>query len=142
MGRWIGNGTAAMGVAVILGLLLAVLAFFVPKGQDKKLMTLLMLVSLILMYHRFYDFFILVVPMALIVFSKESTLTEKICVGMSVVISYYIFSVFIHIWGLKGMQYDGLSIVLAVFYYILTVVELKNMIKLVLQRKTKVKADE
>lgn len=142
LGRWIGNGTAAMGVAVILGLLLAVLAFFVPKGQDKKLMTLLMLVSLILMYHRFYDFFILVVPMALIVFSKESTLTEKICVGMSVVISYYIFSVFIHIWGLKGMQYDGLSIVLAVFYYILTVVELKNMIKLVLQRKTKVKADE
>lgn len=137
LGRWIGNGTVAMGVAVILGLLLAVLAFFVPKGQDKKLMTLLMLVSLILMYHRFYDFFILVVPMALIVFSKESTLTEKICVGMSVVISYYIFSVFIHIWGLKGMQYDGLSIVLAVFYYILTVVELKNMIKLTLYgRKT------
>lgn len=142
LGRWIGNGTVAMGVAVVLGLVLAVLVFFVPKGHDKELITLLMLVSLILMYHRFYDFFILVVPMALIVFCKESTWTEKVCVGMSVVISYYIFSVFIHIWGLKGIQYEGLTIVLAVFYYILTVVELKNMIKLVLQGKTKVKADE
>lgn len=131
LGRWIGNGTVSMAVAVLLGICLAVFVMFVPKGQDRQVITLLMLVSLILMYHRFYDFFILVVPMALLLFSKESSQTEKVCIGMSVLISYYIFSVFIHIWGLEGIQYEGLTIVLALFYYVLTAIELKNMVNLI-----------
>lgn len=142
LGRWIGNGTASMAVAVLLGLALMLFIFFVPKGHDKELITLLMLVSLILMYHRFYDFFILVVPMALLLFNRESMILEKVCVGMSVVISYYIFSVFIHIWGLSGIQYEALTVVLAVFYYILTAVEFKNVIKLVLKGKKRSKGGE
>lgn len=135
LGRWIENGTVSMLAAVILGLLLAAAVLFVPKGRDREVITVLMLISLILMYHRFYDFFILVVPMALILFGgkeepeRKSITAAKWCVGLSVLISHYIFSVFIHIWGLKGIQYDSLTCVLAVFYYILTAIEVGNMVK-------------
>lgn len=143
LGRWIGNGTLSMVVAVLIGIALAVFVFFLPKGHDNELITLLMLVSLVLMYHRFYDFFILVVPMALLLFATDSSRLEKIGIGMSVVISYYVFSVFIHIWGMEGIQYETLTVILALFYYVLLFVELKKNIALfITDRRNKVKAGE
>lgn len=142
LGRWIGNGTFSMALAVVLGMALAILVLFIPKGYDKEVIATLVLVSLILMYHRFYDFFILVVPMAILWFEKKSTVAEKFCIGASVLIAYYVFSVFIHIWGLEGIQYEALSVVLAVFYYILTAIELTNVVKWTLEERKESKRNE
>lgn len=131
LARWIGNSSAAMLIAVVLGLLLAVLVLLIPKGCDREVITLLMLVSLVLMYHRFYDFFILVVPMALILFSKKSALIKKAGVSLVVVISFYVFSIFIHIWGMEGREYELLTAVLAIIYYFLIAAQLVDVIKLI-----------
>lgn len=143
LGVWIGNGSLTLLLEAAIGLCLVAFVFFIPKGYDKQVVTLLMLVSLIITYHRFYDFVVLAVPMALILFDKESTKIEKICITASVVISYYVFTVFIHIWGMEGIQYETLTVILALFYYVLLFVELKKNIALfITERRNKVKAGE
>ena len=52
-------GTAALVAAAVIGLILAVIAFLLPEGNDEVLFSLLILWSLILTYHRTYDFFVL-----------------------------------------------------------------------------------
>lgn len=137
LGRWIGNGNLAMLIAVLLGISLMVFVFFVPKGYDKEVITLLTLVTLILMYHRFYDFLVLVVPMALLLFREGSSRFEKAAISVAVCLSYYAVSVIIHLWEIYGTEYNILLAVLAVFYYALIGVELYRMVRIVIKEHSK-----
>lgn len=52
-------GTASMAVAAVLGIGLAVIALMLPEDNDDELFSLLILWSMVLTYHRTYDFFVL-----------------------------------------------------------------------------------
>ena len=52
-------GMASMAVAAVLGIGLAVIALMLPEDNDDALFSLLILWSMVLTYHRTYDFFVL-----------------------------------------------------------------------------------
>ena len=52
-------GGTAMAVAAVIGMGLAVIALMLPGDNDEALFSLLILWSLVLTYHRTYDFFVL-----------------------------------------------------------------------------------
>ena len=144
LGKLFGNGTGILAVEMVVGLLFAIMILFTGKNRDEKVISVLTLMSLIITYHRFYDFVVLIIPLSL-AWNMKKTNLSGILNAIIVFISYFLFSVFIHIWGLEGKEYDLLTGVLAIVYYMLLIYEtgcLLKEIKQTYQRKESWSKDE
>ncbi|MBO6111584.1 MAG: DUF2029 domain-containing protein [Lachnospiraceae bacterium] len=60
IGAIMGGGIACVVVTVLLMLFLIAAGFICPKGNDRLIISLCVLLSLIMTYHRLYDFFIMI----------------------------------------------------------------------------------
>ncbi len=64
IGALIGGGIPSLLVTVLLMIFLLVTALYCPEGNDSLVISLCVLLSLIMTYHRLYDYFVLIIVFA------------------------------------------------------------------------------
>ena len=117
IGAFMGGGRAAMIMSLAIMVFLLVLSFIFPQGRDEIFFSIVLLFSLILTYHRTYDFFVLVA-----VFSGIRALTENLSGGLkNGIYVFYAALIFIIFFGLRIFHESPAAIcAAAVVYYIFT----------------------
>lgn len=91
IGAWTGGGLPAMCLTVILMICLLLLAWFLPKGEDKLLVSLLLIWSLVITYHRSYDYFVLILPYAYLLSNERNQKKERLLICYSVLLAVVFF---------------------------------------------------
>lgn len=110
------NGGVLISGILMVVLLLCIL-FGKFKGGDEELFSLLIMISLIMVYHREYDFFVLIIP--LIIFGLKCWQTEIGRIGKWL-LSFDVIYVFVISRLIHGLGCDSriISVSFAVCYYI------------------------
>lgn len=112
IGAIVGGGKLSLVIAAVVGILLLILCIKMPEGLDNYIVTVLIFWSLILTYHRTYDFFVL--SAAVMMFTDEK--------NKKLLFAYYWLVIFAVYFGLRLFNENTPSrIVVGVMYYILTV---------------------
>lgn len=120
LGALMGGGRAPLVVGGIIALLLVVIACFWPENQDELLFTLLLLWSLILTYHRTYDFFVLSAASTIVLGGKKLLIPDKI---NGIIRIYYLVLVMAVYFGLRVFNENLTSrIAVGLMYYVFTIV--------------------
>lgn len=109
IGAMLGGGSFTMLLTVILMAVLLVLVMFMREGEDLLVISVLLLWSLVITYHRSYDYWVMVLPFAWIKSKRMLT-----------VYGILVLTVF---FGLRLFHESDASLaVTALFYYIVTLV--------------------
>lgn len=112
IGALVGGGKLSLLIAAVVGIFLLVLCIKMPEGCDDYLVPVLIFWSLILTYHRTYDFFVL--SAAVMMFTDKKNNRPLLAGYLIVVLAVY--------FGLRLFNENTPSrIVVGVMYYILTV---------------------
>ena len=124
-GALFGGSTAAFVLAALVFALLFVLALFTEKKSERLLMAVLLLWSLIMLYHRTYDFFPLIMVAGMFTGEEKETYgKDKILLTGFVVLLLLVFFV------LRLFHENGASrIVAGALYYAYTVYATVRLIK-------------
>ncbi len=110
-GALLNGSPAAYLLALAVTIMLFVLALKLPEGMDGELISILVLWSLIITYHRTYDFFVLVTVLAFFLPGRKS-------VGLKIGFAITLAAVF---FGLRFFSESTVSkIVVGSVYYIFT----------------------
>lgn len=109
IGAMLGGGSFTMLLTVILMAVLLVLVMFMREGEDLLVISVLLLWSLVITYHRSYDYWVMVLPFAWIKSKRMLTMY-----GILVLTVFF---------GLRLFHESDASLaVTALFYYIVTLV--------------------
>ena len=95
IGALTGGAGWSVIITVVIMLILTVLAFLLPEGKDRSFFSLLILMSLVMTYHRIYDFFMLI-PAAAGVIEAGSRMGEtgkRVFAGAYALLIFYFFFV-------------------------------------------------
>ena len=112
------GGPAAYAVAFAVMVLLLVITCKLPSGRDQLLFSLLILWSLILTYHRTYDFFVLSAVSMLFCEGSREVLAGTLCRVYMIWFACLIFGVY---FGLRIFHENTLSkICVGIIYYAFT----------------------
>ena len=112
-------GRVGMPIAAIA--LLSILVYCAIgkfKGSDNELLSILTMISLVIVYHRGYDFFVLILPLVIYTFQKQSTKAEKMasyCIWGCVI---YVFFVEKAIITFLPSIHASISVLFSIFFYI------------------------
>lgn len=120
-----GGGLIAYVVALVVMILLLVIAIKLPDGFDSSLISLLALWSLIITYHRIYDFFVMIVAAGLFIELREKSgdIESLTKVRLSWLKWHYIVTMFAEFFVLRLFhEATGSKIVVGSMYYVLTIV--------------------
>lgn len=99
-------------LALVIMVLLFVMALKLPEGRDEELISVLVLWSLIITYHRTYDFFVMVTVLAFFL-TRDKGMTFKVSFTVTLLAVFF---------GLRIFSESTVSkIVVGTFYYIFTV---------------------
>ena len=105
---------------------LTILSFFLPEGRDKSFFSLLILMSLVMTYHRIYDFFMLI-PAAAGIIAAELCKGES---GKRIFLFTYALLVFYFFFVLRVFSESRTSLAAgAAFYYTFLVVYTAGMLR-------------
>jgi len=133
VGALLGGGDATMLSGVVIMVALILLTLLMPKEQEQLLITILLLWSLVMTYHRSYDYFVLVLPAGFVYEMYAGAAGEnKMYAGaagknkskqmITTLVWYYIILLLVLFFGLRLCNEDRLCIyAAAVLYYIFTV---------------------
>ena len=114
-----------LALAIMIGLL--VLAIKLPEGYDQSLMAALILWSLIITYHRTYDFFVMITAAGLFLEIKE---LDKLKI-------YYIVTMLAVFFLLRVFHESlGSKLVVGLLYYVLTFIVTYVDTRVLWKRKT------
>ena len=109
-----GRSSASMAVTVVLMALLFALMLIMKKDRDELVISVLTLWALVITYHRFYDFFVMIIPFCWLL--KVENGRKPIAAGYSLTVIFIFFVV-----RLAGES--TWSVVLAaVLYYIMLMI--------------------
>lgn len=127
------GGTASLIVAFVIAVILTVVTVKLPAGCDKLLFAVMILWSLILTYHRTYDFFVLSAIAA--VFGE--TLTERFGEkAHNALLCWYVILLAAVYFGLRLFGENTASkIAVGVIYYAFTVTTTVLAIKLIRKKE-------
>lgn len=119
LGALLNGSKMAFVIGGIIGLALMVITFLMPKNRGDILFSLLILWSLVITYHRTYDFFVLSAIAAVFAGSIRSVFSEKIY--QYFVIMYYVLIAMVY-FGLRVFHENIMSrTVVAIVYYLFTI---------------------
>ncbi len=122
IGSMLGGGTFTMLITVVLMAVLLVLVFFVKPGEDLLVISVLLLWSLIITYHRSYDYWVMVLPFSWLIASASASDEGTAAYGKRM-LTVYIILVLGIFFGLRVFHESDVSLVVAaIFYYIYTLV--------------------
>ncbi|MCR5302883.1 MAG: hypothetical protein K6E49_10645 [Lachnospiraceae bacterium] len=114
------GGTAGYAVAFVIAILLLLISVRLPGGNDHMLVPVLVLSSLILTYHRTYDFFVLSVVAMLFYGSLKEDFGTKL---NNALVCWYAFLLGAVYFGLRLFNENTFSkIITGVIYYAFTAV--------------------
>lgn len=138
MGSLLGGGGKSIVITAIGMLLLLIMMWFMPEGYDGSVIALLTLWSLVITYHRIYDFFVIIMAFAFVPagigLKKYLKIPVKWQLGFLMVLSvwtFYIQKIF--------DNYDSYTIFAVLYYIYLIVVTVQNIRLLYLRRASKLK---
>lgn len=116
IGSVAGASKASMLIAMVIMLLLLVMCIVTEEGKDYQLISILLLWSLIMIYHRSYDYFVMILPFC--------TMLDRDRADKKGWLIYYILLVLAVFFGLRLFHESDASLqVCAVFYYIFTLAQ-------------------
>jgi len=127
-------GSASYVAAFVIALILTVMAVRFPKGSDRVLFSVLVLWSLVLTYHRTYDFFVLSVvsllfiPEAANVFGKKEAGVFEIWYCILILSVYFGFRIF--------NENTPSKIVIGICYYAFAIAVTYKSGKLMIKQRT------
>ena len=128
LGALLKGSPIAYVLALAIMILLLILALKLPEGMDGELISVLVLWSLIITYHRTYDFFVMVTVLAFF-------LAEEKSIGFKAGFAVTLLAVF---FGLRIFSESTASkAVTGLIYYILTVAVTWFLINSMLKQKKK-----
>jgi len=114
IGSMLGGGKMTMLLTVILMALLFVMAIMLPENNDLLFTSVLLLWSLIITYHRSYDYFVMVLPYAWLLKNRQNGKSERVLIT-------YILLTLLVFFGLRIANESDISILItAICYYIYT----------------------
>lgn len=130
-----GGGIVAYIVALIVMIVLFFIALKLPEGYDSSFMSLLVLWSMVITYHRIYDFFVMIAVAGLFVEALnkphvmehyQNTLGGK----LELFKYYYIFTMLFEFFVLRLFhESNGSKFLVGTMYYILTLIVTFLLIK-------------
>ena len=115
IGALLGGSSIAMMITVLIMVCLLVLTMLFPNHQDKLLISILLLWSLIITYHRSYDYFVLILPFCYLLDGDNNAKKYDI-----IIYTILIFAVF---FILRVFHESNISLLcVGVFYYLVTTI--------------------
>ncbi|MCR4589726.1 MAG: DUF2029 domain-containing protein [Lachnospiraceae bacterium] len=94
IGALCGGGPVSIAVTIVIMLVLVISVFLLPEGRDGALFSILILFSLIMTYHRIYDFFILIPAAAGTYLADPETVSHRLLLALyGIVVLYFFFVV-------------------------------------------------
>lgn len=125
LGAVFGGSVISYVLLIVIGLGLVIIAVRMEEGHDNWFFAVLIMWSLILMYHRTYDFFILGVSSAMFITDGDKVAKTKACKGRYYypLLYYYVVVLLAVFFGLRIFSENIVSrICVGTLYYILTVI--------------------
>ena len=113
IGALLGGGSFTMVISVIAMLLLLFITLTAKQGRDREIIALLLLWSLVITYHRSYDFWVLIAvyPMVADMYLVGDKMSNLIDLSYGLLLQYIFF-------GLRLFNESHLSLMIgAVLYY-------------------------
>ncbi len=98
-------------ITLLIMLILFAAAFILPEGMDRYYFSLLVLVSLVMTYHRIYDFFMLIPAAAGILLPVDKENNGKLLSAGFIILTLYFF------FALRLMHENSVSMIIAAFLY-------------------------
>ncbi|MDD3412715.1 MAG: glycosyltransferase family 87 protein [Lachnospiraceae bacterium] len=115
IGALLGGSSSAMMVTVFIMMFLLALAIFFPNYQDKLLISILLLWSLIVTYHRSYDYFVLILPFCYFIDGEKSAKKYETIMYVILVLSVFFI--------LRVFHESSISLLcVGAFYYLVTII--------------------
>lgn len=130
LGALFNGSSLAFVIGGIIAIMLVLVAVKMPKGQDALLFSLLLLWSLVITYHRTYDFFVMSAVPIISLTNDNKRLINSAIVKVTPVI-YWITTGLVY-FGLRIFdESDGSKIVVGLVYYsftiLITYISIKNI---------------
>lgn len=117
IGAITGGASWASVISIVIMLLLLIVVFRLPQGNDSMVISLLTLISLIMTYHRTYDFFVMIIVFAFVTDKKYLNVAYTL-------LTFFVFFV------LRLFHENSISLDTAgILYYIFTAVMLAIVLK-------------
>ena len=118
IGALTGGGTVSLVIGGMIGVFLVILSVRLPEGNDNLLLGVLILWSLIMTYHRTYDFFVLSVVVVIFIGMSEKVTTPT---NFRIMFVWYIILLFAVYFGLRVFHENTMSRIGAgIIYYSFT----------------------
>ncbi len=112
IGALTGGASWSIGLTAVIMLILVAAAFRLPKDKDKQFFSILILMSLVMTYHRIYDFFMLIPAAAGTYFADKGIISHKlILVLYFIAVTYFFF-----IQRLIGEGNTAMTIAAVIYY--------------------------
>lgn len=108
----LGGASYALFVTAVIMAGLFVLALLMPQGQEKELISILLLWSLIVTYHRSYDFFVMILPFCYFLCLSKEKEWEKYVYLLLVLTVFFVLRLF--------HESQASLIGVGIFYYLVT----------------------
>lgn len=145
IGALVGGGVLSLAIAAIIGIGLLILSIKLPKGSESILIPVLIFWSLIMTYHRTYDFFVLSVAVMMFVSDDgkdncklSDNSANKFAVNGAVMFWGYWLVILAVYFGLRLFNENTFSrIAVGAVYYIFTLLVTYGAVKKVSLQKEK-----
>jgi len=113
IGALSGGAEWSMAVAGVIMLGCVIMALILPEGYDNRFFSLLLLLSLVMTYHRTYDFFVLAAA------ASGTCLAEGVKEGRRdrIMAAVYIIIVLFFFFGLRIFNESRESLIIAAFIF-------------------------
>ena len=115
------HGSAvSLVLAFLVGILLFVLSLKTKEGCDARLFTILLLWSLIMLYHRTYDFFVLIIAAS---YFAEERKTGQVTTAGNIMTGAYVLVLYAVFFLLRQFHESAPAMILTgILYYLFTIV--------------------